>query len=281
MLVHVSADCWRVILGWLTLTDLLRVREASHATQARLGDGWAYVRVDLDLRRSFYGIRSVAGAQRMLAAYPSSAGDGGYVLGAALEEACCRGWLSKARWLVAHVRRFPSAWNPADRGLLEAACRGGHAATARWVAVHFGLSARRRGSSRGALAAACHGGHLRVAQWLVTHFELNDASAHNSADPVHDDAFAALCAACRGGQLAVAQWLTTVFRLLGTFNFDNLLREVCAAGHLAVVQWMVVRFGISPPNAGWRLSAVDSASTNGHLALAGWLTQHWRDKNAP
>lgn len=277
MLAYISSDCWRVILGWLTLSDLLRLRAVSRDTRARLGKGWAYVRCDFDLDRAFIGLRSVAGARLLWAAYPSEARHE-TTLRVALDRACTAGWLSKARWLIAYVRRHPSVWSPHDHGLLASACGGGHTATARWVANHFGLGADRPGSLDGALMNACRGGHLSMVQWLVKRFGL-DVDITRSAVWVRDRIFAALGAACDHGQLTVAQWLAETFQYVKMYDLLPLLSDVSAIGHLAVVQWLVLRFDIPEPTTQRALyiDPMRRASQYGHSAIAVWLKRHWRN----
>ncbi len=288
MLVTISADCLRIIAGWLTLTDLLRTRESSRAVRRAVSGLWSLVAIDLRIDRAFGVMRSLAGARLMWTMFPEI--KRAVSVYGTLRYACARGWLGKARWLIAYGSpRSNSGWVTRDHDLLESACGGGHRATARWVANHFGLGAGRgSGSSREALVSACSGGHLAIAQWLADRFEFITRCVD------FDLVLRAFRAACANGHLAAAQWLAGRFdicvgRMGCRREIDSILCTACARGHLAVVQWLVAHFCIA-------LSCVDvtdgygrtarhrdplaCALDNHHLGVVAWLRATIADQNA-
>ena len=270
MLNKISADCLRIVAGWLTLTDLLRAREVSRPIRRAASGLWPFVKIDLCIGAAFKVMRSRVGARLIWDAFPVIRRT--VSVCEVLRYACAHGWLSKARWLVAYGEPSNnSGWMPRDHYLLESACGGGHRATARWVADHFGLGAgRAAGSSRRALVSACAGGHLATAQWLATRFGFTEEHR------VFDEVLRAFRAACDNGHLATAQWLTERFDICvgryGRREIDDRLCAACVHGQLAVVQWLVAHFciwlrGVVVRSRDPLLRAAD----NGHHEVVRWL----------
>jgi hypothetical protein len=280
MLDRLSTDTYCVVFEFLTPLAVVATRSCSRALHRGLDERsvWAAATYYCtNLWGVFAGIPTARAATKFNEVYrlaivrpPERVEE----FDDALRNACRRGWLSKARWIVAHGRTRRSFVWDAETGPFEWACYGGHLSVMRWLFAAFSPRIVRNSDSHERLLAMAGAGHLEALRWYVHTMAIprEERSPRGGRALIQR----AVARASWGGHLATVQWLVEYFGILRHEVITQKLYAVtilgmaCGGGHIPVVQWLVDEYVLDwadvVPHA-----TVWPSTSQGRATIAQWL----------
>lgn len=152
---------------------------------------------------------------------------------AAFHQACVRGQVQNAQWLLAitdakhEIHDYVTQYQA-----FRDACYYGQLESAKWLVSLGNVNIHSRDDD--AFMAACVRGHLEIAQWLVS---LGGVKVHVNNDIV----FRSVCSA---NQLAVGKWLVSLGGVDIHAKNDEAFATACYKGYFEVAQWLVSLGGV-------------------------------------